>query len=112
MKKKKKKSINSLKDLKQEQLRLKAMEKVLKQELTRTSASMVDRVKSDVYYHIGRTSDLVQLGLAGVALYQNLRQPKSEHQSDSAAPGEATQNQMGVSNWLEIAADVAKVLEK
>lgn len=112
MKKKKKKSISSLKELQQEQLRLQVMEKALKQEIIRESTSMVDRVKADIYYQIGKTSDIIQLGLAGVALYQKLSQPKSEHQSDLATASEATEAQMGVSNWLEIAADVAKVLEK
>ncbi|GAB5555709.1 MAG: hypothetical protein Sapg2KO_53000 [Saprospiraceae bacterium] len=112
MKKKKKKPINSLKDLKLEQMRLQLMEKALKNEILRESTAMVDRVKGDIYRQIGKTSDLVQLGLAGISLYQTLSNPKANHQADQTPnSGEVSNPQMGVSNWLEIATDVVKVIE-
>lgn len=111
MKKKKKNAINSLKELKQEQLRLQVMEKALRNEIIRESTAVVDRVKGDIYRQIGKTSDVVQLGLAGVALYQNLSQPKAHHQVDSTAKSDQSSTQMGVSNWLEIASDVVKIIE-
>lgn len=110
-KKKKKNAINSLKALKQEQLRLQVMEKALKNEIIRESTAMVDRVKGDIYHQIGKTSDVVQLGLAGVALYQNLSHPKANHQVDQTVNSDVANPQIGVSNWLEIATDVVKIIE-
>jgi hypothetical protein len=109
MKKMKKKRINSLQELQAEQLRLKVMEKAIKTEIIRNSTQMVDDAKAQVLGGITKTSSLIQLGLAGLSLYQNLSTPSGEPSADTTEPNAPAT--MNVSNWLEIATDVVKIME-
>lgn len=132
------KKINSLADLEQEKKKLEILEGAIRSEIARSSNAAVSKTKDQFNSTIGSTSNWVQLGLAGYSFYNSLNSPSQTAQVVDKIAGsvnnsvnsmvDAVENvgsavdkmadripgsQKGsISDWLEIASDVAKFIEK
>lgn len=133
-----KNKINSLAALKQEKKKLEILEQAIRTEIVRSSNAAIDKTKSEFSSTVGSTTNWVQLGLAGYSLYNSLSNKDQTDQVvdrivggvnhtvdnmvgavqgvgdavDKMADRIPRPQQGSISDWLEIASDVAKFIEK
>lgn len=101
------KKIRNLNDLHQEKQLLELKSQALKKQIVQEAMDTIDATKNQVLNSLGKVSTWAQVGLAGLAIYKGV----SGKGNNQDAMAFSDKEEHKISDWLEIASDVAKIME-